>query len=133
MEDCIFCKIIGEDISPHKVYEDDRYIAFFDIRPLNPGHTLVIPKKHYENVWDVEDIGGYFEVVRKIAVAIGKAFDSKYVLSSIIGELVPHAHVHLLPKMPDDGHGDGINFKKVKEYSEDELDGFADKIKGALG
>ena len=72
-QNCIFCKIIKGDIPSHKVYEDENYFAFLDIRPLNPGHTLVIPKKHYRWVWDVENIGEYYEITSKIANAIKKS------------------------------------------------------------
>ena len=63
MENCIFCKIVSGEIPSYKVYEDNEFMAFLDVRPLNLGHTLVIPKKHYRWVWDVPNIGEYYEVV----------------------------------------------------------------------
>ena len=84
--DCIFCKIVKEELPAEKVYEDEKYLAFLDIRPLSPGHTLVIPKKHERWVWDVPNVGEYFEVTRKIALAIRKAFDTEFVLSKIVGD-----------------------------------------------
>lgn len=72
-------------------------MAFLDIRPISPGHTLVVPKKHYRWVWDVANIGEYFEVVKKIALAQKKAFDTDFVLSKIVGEEVPHAHIWIYP------------------------------------
>ncbi|MEI7463544.1 MAG: HIT domain-containing protein, partial [Candidatus Taylorbacteria bacterium] len=64
MPSCIFCKIINKEIPANIIYEDADFLAFLDIRPLSPGHMLVIPKKHYRWVWDVPNVGEYFEVVR---------------------------------------------------------------------
>ena len=96
-DSCIFCKIIRKEIPSHIVYEDDAYLAFLDIRPLSPGHTLVIPKEHHRWVWDVSPIGPYFEAVQKIAKAIQKAFAIDCVVSKVVGEEVPHAHVWIYP------------------------------------
>lgn len=103
-KDCIFCKIIRGEIPSHKVYEDKNFLAFLSIDPISPGHTLVIPKKHYRWVWDVPagrqtspNIGKYFEVAQKIALAQKKAFNTDFVLSKIIGEDVPHAHIWIYP------------------------------------
>ena len=93
MKDCIFCKIVAGEIPAEKVYEDDHFLAFLDIRPLSPGHTLVIPKKHYRWVWDVPEAGAYFETAKKVAHAIQKAFGAGAVHAKIVGEEVPHAHI----------------------------------------
>ncbi len=132
MDDCIFCKIINGDVPCHKVYEDDDFLAFLDINPLNPGHTLVIPKKHIEWVWDVPNIGEYYEVVGKLANAIRKAFSTDWVVSLVFGEAVPHAHVWLVPRLENDGHGGAIKLDNVKKLSEDEMKEAAEKIKKAL-
>ena len=92
MDDCIFCKIIKGEAPSYKVYEDDDFFAFLSIVPLNPGHTLVIPKKHFRWVWDVPNIGEYYEAVGKIANAMRKAFNIEWVVSLVAGEEVPHAH-----------------------------------------
>ncbi|HVT75048.1 MAG TPA: HIT domain-containing protein [Candidatus Paceibacterota bacterium] len=97
MENCIFCKIVAGSIPAHKIYEDTDFLAFLDINPLSPGHALVIPKQHYRWVWDVPNVGLYFEAVRKIAVAQKKAFGTDFVLSKIVGEEVPHAHIWVYP------------------------------------
>ena len=97
METCIFCKIVRGEIPAHKVYEDGAFLAFLDINPLSPGHTLVIPKQHYRWVWDVPHAGAYFEVAQKIALAQKKAFNTDFVISKIIGEEVPHAHIWVYP------------------------------------
>lgn len=97
MEDCVFCKIARGEIPAEKVYEDDDYLAFLDIHPQSPGHAQVIPKKHYPWVWDVPNIGHYFEIVNKIAHAQRKAFNTDWILAKIIGDEVPHAHVWIFP------------------------------------
>lgn len=97
MENCIFCKIVAGEIPCYKVYEDENYLAFLDINPQSPGHTQVIPKKHIRWVWDSENAGEYFEIAKKIALAERKAFGTDFILSKIIGDEVPHAHIWVFP------------------------------------
>ena len=130
--DCIFCKIVAGELPSYKVYEDEDFLAFLDIRPLNPGHTLIIPKKHYRWIWDIEDIFGYFEVVKKIANAIKKAFATDYVVSLVFGEEISHAHSWLIPRFKSDGHGGAIDLKNIKKLSEAEMKDAAEKIKSQL-
>lgn len=96
-KDCIFCKIINGELPSYKIYEDDEFLAFLDIFPPVEGYTLVVPKKHYRWVWDVENIGRYFEVCKKIALHFQKVTKNKLVFSMTIGEEVPHAHVRIIP------------------------------------
>jgi histidine triad (HIT) family protein len=97
MNNCIFCKIAKGDILSHKVYEDEDFLAFLSIEPESPGHTLIIPKKHFRWVWDVPDAGEYFEIARKVATAQQKAFNTDWILSKVVGEEVPHAHIWVYP------------------------------------
>jgi histidine triad (HIT) family protein len=117
MEDCIFCKIIKGEIPSNKVYEDDNFLAFLDINPESPGHTQVIPKQHHRWVWDVPNIGEYFEVVRKIALAQKKAFKADFIISKVVGNEVEHAHVWVFPN--SETRGDKKNFagnaEKIKK------------------
>ncbi len=108
MNNCIFCKIINKEIPAHIVYEDEHYLAFLDIRPLSPGHTLVIPKQHMRWVWDSTEIGGYFSIVQKVAQAQQKIFGTA-VHSKIIGEEIEHAHVWIYPD-PEKAKGDKNDF-----------------------
>jgi histidine triad (HIT) family protein len=132
MEDCIFCKISQKKIPAEIIYEDDNFVAFLDIRPLNPGHTLVIPKKHYRWVWDIEHIGAYYEVVKKIANTLKKALQTDYVVSLVFGEEVEHAHTWLVPRFKNDGHGGGIDLNNVKNIDEKEMKLIAKKIRKTL-
>ncbi len=99
MEESIFTKIINGDIPSHKVYEDNMVYAFLDIRPIAPGHTLVVPKKQVEFVWDLDDATYQVlqESVKKIALHLRETLGVPYVGEQIIGVDVPHAHIHLIP------------------------------------
>jgi len=96
-KDCVFCKIIKGEIPCFKIYEDKNYLAFLDIEPWVEGHALVIPKKHYRWVWDVEGIDSYFKVAAKVATHFKKTLKAELVMSYIYGGDVSHAHIHLLP------------------------------------
>ncbi|MBI2151163.1 HIT family protein [Candidatus Woesearchaeota archaeon] len=124
---CIFCKIVQGDIPALKVYEDDNFFAFLDIRPLNKGHTLLIPKSHYRWLWDVKD--DYSKLANKIASAIKLAFETDYVQALVVGEEVHHAHLHLIPRYLDDGHGSLVNPYNIKNFSQEEMKDFMEKIK----
>lgn len=132
MKDCLFCKIITGDIPAYKVYEDKDYLGFLDINPLNPGHTLVSPKKHYRWVWDDPNIGNYMEVCQKIVRAQQKSLNVEQVVSIILGDEVPHAHIWLVPRFENDGHGNAIDLYNKKKISEKEMGNIAEKIKEAL-
>jgi histidine triad (HIT) family protein len=99
VEDSIFTKIIKDEIPCHKVYEDDKTLAFLDIHPVQPGHTLVIPKTQVEFVWDLSD-DDYQAVVattKKVALHLREVMGTTYVGERIEGLGVPHAHVQLIP------------------------------------
>ncbi len=99
MADTIFTKIIKGEIPCHKIYEDDKSLAFLDINPTQPGHTLVIPKKQIEFVWDLpeNDYQALMAACQKVAKRLREVLRVKYVGVKVIGEEVPHAHVHLVP------------------------------------
>jgi histidine triad (HIT) family protein len=119
MENCIFCKIIKGELPSHKVDENENFYALLDINPVSVGHTLIIPKTHYRWVWDVPNIGEYFEFARKIARAQQKAFNEEAIWIGVKGEEVPHSHVSVLPQ--SDLKGDKKDFV-----------GNLEKIKAAL-
>jgi len=114
MKDCIFCKIVNNEIPAHVVYEDADFLAFLDIRPESAGHSLIIPKKHYRWVWDVPNIGDYFEAAQQIALAQRKAFGVDKIVSKIVGEEIQHAHVWLIPDR-DNAKGDRNDFEGNKK------------------
>lgn len=99
MEKSIFTKIINGELPAHKVYEDDQVIAFLDIEPFTTGHTLVIPKKQIDHLWDIED--PLYEHLMKVAKTIAnkqrEVFQPERVAMLLEGFAVPHAHVHVFP------------------------------------
>ncbi len=99
MEDSIFTKIIKGEIPCHKIYEDEATFAFLDIYPTHPGHTLVIPKKQVEFLWDLEDkdYQSLMATAKKVANRLKATLGSNYIGVQVIGLDVPHAHVHIIP------------------------------------
>lgn len=102
MEDCIFCKIVNGQIPCYKIYEDDNFLGFLDIQPLNPGNTLLIPKKHFRWVDDVEDYGQYWQTARRVGRAIIKSMKAVSINYLTVGEEVPHAHIRIIPRYKND-------------------------------
>ena len=110
MTDCIFCKIIRGEIPCDKVYENDKVLAFLDISPVNKGHTIVIPKKHSENLLDADEqtLCELIKAVKKLSIAIKKAVKADGINIGInnfkaAGQLVPHFHIHIMPRFENDG------------------------------
>lgn len=99
MEDSIFTRIIKGEIPSHKVYEDDTVIAFLDVHPLRPGHTLVVPKVQIDYIWDLDDATyqHVWKVAKQLAAHIKQTLHSPRVGVIVEGFGVPHAHVHLIP------------------------------------
>lgn len=99
MADSIFTKIVKGEIPCHKIYEDGATLAFLDIHPVQPGHTLIIPKKQIEFVWDLppEDYQKLMDTTLKVAKQLRAKLGTKYVGERIVGVDVPHAHVQLIP------------------------------------
>ena len=127
----IFSKIITGDIPSYKIAEDENYFAFLDINPLVKGHTLVIPKKEVDYLFDLDDeiIAGIHIFAKKIAKAIDKSIDCIRVGVLVIGTEVPHAHIHLIP-FNDESE---LNIKRPKlKLSENEFINIADQIKANL-
>lgn len=127
----IFTKIIQGEIPCYKIAEDDNFLAFLDINPLEKGHTLVIPKKEVDYIFDLDDqtYTGIYLFAKKVAKAIGRAVTCKRVAVAVLGLEVPHAHIHLIP-MNDLG---ATNFTKPKlKLSGEEFESIAGKIKSFL-
>ncbi len=136
MSDCIFCKIIDGEIPCAKVYEDEDILAFLDIAPISKGHTLVIPTKHYNNLFEIpEELGAkLIFAFKKVGQGIMKATGAtgiNVVMNNFAsaGQVVPHAHWHLIPRI------EGDNLFKItqgKYDSNDEMQKLADKINKCL-
>lgn len=127
----IFTKIINGEIPCYKVAEDEYYFAFLDINPLRAGHTLVVPKRETDYIFDLNDeqLTGLILFSKKVAAAIKAAFPCNRIGVAILGLEVPHAHIHLVPmdSMED------INFKNPKlKFSADEFKEIASIINKKL-
>ena len=106
--DCLFCRIATGDESAELVFEDDRFVAFLDERPLFPGHSLLIPRAHHETLADLPDdlVGPLFANAKLLSRAIPAAMDkpgSFVALNNVVSQSVPHLHVHVVPRKPKDG------------------------------
>ena len=114
----IFSRIVAGEIPCYKIAENDKFFAFFDISPLVPGHTLVIPKKEEDYIFDISDadLAEMIVFAKKIAVAIKKAIPCKKVGVAVIGLEVPHAHIHLVPMQKE---GD-LDFRREKMHPTEE-------------
>jgi histidine triad (HIT) family protein len=134
--DCVFCNILKGDIPTIKVYEDDYTIAFLDIRPTQPGHTLVIPKDHFENIYTLpaETACRMMMTVQKVSLALKQATNADGINiimnnEAAAGQVIFHAHIHLIPRHNDDG----LRHWDHKEYSNpQEANDIAEKIKAEM-
>ena len=127
----IFSKIVAGDIPCHRVAENAAFLAFLDIMPLAPGHTLVIPKVEVDRIWDLEPslLGELHVFSQKVALAMEDVMPCQRVGQAVIGLEVPHAHVHLIPlnAVAD------INFERPKlQVTQEELADVAGRIRGAF-
>ncbi len=135
--DCIFCKIVADQLPSVRVYEDDRSVAFMDIGPVVKGHVLVVPRTHYDPITATPDdvLSHLIGVVRRIAQAQmdGLGADGINVSQAngrCAGQVVPHIHFHIIPRFEDDGHH--WNWTPKKYDGDDEMSTLADKIRDAL-
>jgi len=125
----LFTRIVKGEIPCHKIAEDENYLAFLDIRPINPGHTLVITKKEIDYFFDVDDklLGGLMPFAKGVAKKIEKSVECKRIGIMVAGLEVPHCHVHLVPIK---SLGD-LNFANAKPSDATELAKLAEKIRNA--
>jgi len=133
--DCIFCKIIAGDIACTKLYEDDHVFVFLDIAPINKGHALVIPKKHTQNLYTLsnEELHYCIDACQKIAIALKSAVNADGINLGMnndkpAGQLVMHAHFHVIPRFS----GDGLKHWPGGKYADGEAEALCEKIKKSL-
>ncbi|MDR0711453.1 MAG: HIT family protein [Prevotellaceae bacterium] len=127
----IFSKIVSGEIPSYKVAENDAYYAFLDINPIAKGHTLVIPKKEVDYLFDLDEktLSGLWLFAQKAAKAIRAAVPCKRVGVAVLGLEVPHAHIHLIPLNSEDN----VNFRKPKlKLEKEELESIAQAISNAM-
>ena len=127
----IFSKIAAGEIPSYKCAENEEFYAFLDINPVAKGHTLVIPRREVDYIFDMDDdeIGRFQQFAKQVAVAIRKAYPCKKVAQVVLGLEVPHAHIHLIPM---NNEGD-VDFRREKlQLSEEEMRQVADCIRRNL-
>lgn len=132
---CIFCDIISKNREGHFIYEDDNHVAFLDKYPIDKGHALVVPKKHYEKIIDMPEsnVGNLFSAIPKIARAIlcatqADAFSLAQNNGRAAKQIIPHVHVHIIPRY----ESMGAIWTKRTIPSSDELESLAKKIREKL-
>lgn len=122
----IFSKIAAGEIPSYKCAEDDQFYAFLDINPVKQGHTLVVPRKEVDYIFDMsdEELAAFEVFAKKVAIALRKAFPCKKVAQVVLGLEVNHAHIHLFPI----NNEADVDFKKHVKLSDEEMKDTADKI-----
>ena len=129
MADSLFSKIIRGDIPSYRVYEDDQVLAFLDINPINPGHTLVVPKIEVDHLWDLEEAtyANLLATAKKLALHIRKTLNAPRVGLVVEGFAIPHAHLHLIPVY--EGFEATLRKPKTDQNSPEDLAAMAEKLR----
>jgi histidine triad (HIT) family protein len=136
LTDCPFCAIAARGEAGHVVFEDEVSVAFLDNRPLFPGHSLLIPRRHLETLADLPDdlVGPLFANARLLSRAIPEAMDkpgSFVALNNVVSQSVPHLHVHIVPRVPKDGLR-GFFWPRSKYESEEKMREVAATVRRAV-
>ena len=133
MDSCIFCRIAQKRVPANLVYEDEKAIAFLDIRPLSEGHTLIIPKSHYETIFDIPEelLMHIHGVTKRVALAVKKATQADGISimqqnGKAAGQEILHLHVHIIPRCEDQKLP---KFSETSEASKEKLSQTAAKIR----
>ena len=133
MNECVFCKVINKEIPANIIYEDDKFLTFLDISPINKGHVLVIPKEHYENFLETpaELLAEMAKVVKKVGEAVRQATGAEGINFGVnngkaAGQIIFHTHWHIIPRF----FNDGLKLWGSGQYENDEeAKSVAEKIK----
>lgn len=136
MTDCLFCKIVAGEIPSYKIWENEHFLAFLDINPVNLGHTLLVPKTHFVNVFDLStnlltEWGPAAQAVAKLVQAGTKAEGINLEMNNgrAAGQLIDHAHLHIIPRFEGDGF---LHWKSQSIPTPDELATLREKITSKL-
>lgn len=135
MTNCIFCKIVNGEIPCYKIYENEKVMAFLDANPVAKGHTLIVPKNHFENIFDIDEekLKEIVSVSKKIALNIKENLNADGINfiqnnGSLAGQAVFHYHLHVIPRFENDK----LSFWTKMEHVEEDFEGVKNKIKGEL-
>src|ERR1041385_3615616 len=135
-ENCLFCRIVSGEVAAVLVYEDENALAFLDHRPLFPGHTLLVPRKHYETLADLPatQLGPLFKDAQLLSRAVESAMEAEgsfVAMNNRVSQSVPHLHVHIVPRRRKDGLK-GFFWPRTKYKSAEEMQLVQEKIAAAL-
>jgi len=135
--ECVFCKIVDGRLDSPIVFEDDSTLAFLDHRPLFPGHTLVIPKQHFETLVDLPSamVPTFFWNVQLLSRAVERAMDAEgtfVAMNNRVSQSVPHLHVHVVPRRKKDGLK-GFFWPRTKYSDEEELNHVKSRLRSVIG
>jgi histidine triad (HIT) family protein len=135
-DNCLFCRIVSGELPATVVYEDKKSVAFLDHRPLFPGHTLLVPREHFETLGDLSPslIEPYFNAAQLLARAVESALDAEgtfVAMNNRVSQSVPHLHVHVVPRKRKDGLK-GFFWPRTKYKGDDEMKVVQRKIAAAL-
>lgn len=131
MKDCIFCQIVKGKSPSYKIYEDEYFYGLLDIFPASKGHSLLIPKKHYRWVHDVEKFSEYWEKALVIKKALDKAFKPEWVQYLTHG-VIPHAHIHIIPRYDTVDFINVVPKQGILKFNKEEMEEIAKKISSAF-
>lgn len=128
--ECVFCRIVGNRAQAQKLWENNEFLAFLDIKPINPGHTLLIPKRHFEYIFDLAEplYSQTFQHAKMLAAPLRAAMGSRRIGLMVEGFGVAHLHVHLVPI----NKGGELTRKGVEGVTKEEFSKVADKIRAAI-
>jgi histidine triad (HIT) family protein len=138
-EDCIFCNIAEGKTPSVKVYDDGKHMAFLDINPRNPGHTVVIPKKHYANVMEMpeREAGEFFQAARRVAIAVRAGVNAQGISIGqgnglAAGQRVPHAYFHVIPRFESESPPGLEEIIPIKRIDQAALKAVGEKVKSGF-
>ncbi|MBI3412936.1 MAG: HIT family protein [Candidatus Aenigmarchaeota archaeon] len=134
---CVFCKIVANEIPSKKVYEDESFLAFLDINPANTGHTLIIPKTHYQTIISIpeDDLFALSKTIKRLATAMRETMTAEGLNlhqsnGTVAGQVIPHLHFHLIPRYKDDGFSFAWPHKQVPD---EEMESVRKKLAEKMG
>jgi histidine triad (HIT) family protein len=135
-ENCLFCRIVSGELPAVIVFEDKNSLAFLDHRPLFPGHTLLVPREHYETLTDLpaEHVGPLFQNAQTLARAVESAMEAEgtfVAMNNRVSQSVPHLHIHIVPRRRKDGLK-GFFWPRTKYKTPEEMELVQQKIAAAL-
>jgi len=135
-ENCLFCRLVSGELAAVVVYEDEETLAFLDHRPLFPGHTLLVPRKHFETLGDLPaaQVGPFFKNAQLLSRAVELAMEAEgnfVAMNNRVSQSVPHLHVHIVPRRRKDGLK-GFFWPRTKYKSDEEMQLVKEKIAVAL-